>query len=195
MDEFIGEIRAFPYTFEPENWLPCDGRQMAISQYQVLYAVIGTNFGGNGTSVFMLPDLRGRVAIGSGQGPGLSWHNFGQRLGDEGVSITSTTQLPVHTHEITTQFAGYNKAAAAFSATPTATSYPGRIAKTAGGTILAYNPPVPTSGTTYPTNPQPMSPMSLTPVAGAMASHENRQPFLVFRYCICVQNAYFPVRS
>ncbi len=72
MDPFLGEIRLFPYTFAPRGWAFCNGQILSVSQNTALFALIGTFYGGDGRTTFALPDLRGRVAVSSGQGPGLA---------------------------------------------------------------------------------------------------------------------------
>jgi microcystin-dependent protein len=71
-DPFIGEIRLYPYTFLPANWHWCDGDVLNIQQYPALASILGTTYGGNGSTTFALPDLRDRAVCGVGQGPGLS---------------------------------------------------------------------------------------------------------------------------
>jgi microcystin-dependent protein len=94
---FLGEIRLFPFNFAPRNWAFCQGQTMAISQNSALFSLLGTTYGGNGTTTFLLPDLRGRVAVGQGNGSGLSPYSFGQVGGVESVTLLQS-QLPAHTH-------------------------------------------------------------------------------------------------
>src|SRR3974390_2972807 len=96
-EPFLGAIRMGGWNFAPLGWAPCDGQSLAISQNTALFALLGTNYGGNGISNFSLPDLRGRVAIHWGQAPGLSPYNIGQVGGEEAVTLT-TNQMPQHTH-------------------------------------------------------------------------------------------------
>ena len=79
----IGEIRMFAGTFAPQDWMLCAGQLLSIAQFTALYSVIGTNYGGNGSTNFALPDLRGRVPVGAGQGIGLTPINVGQFFGTE----------------------------------------------------------------------------------------------------------------
>ncbi len=94
---YIGEIRMFGGTFAPYGWSFCNGSLLAISQYQPLYQLIGTTYGGDGVNTFALPDLQGRLAIHQGQGPGLSNYPIGAKAGVENVTLV-TNQLPVHGH-------------------------------------------------------------------------------------------------
>ena len=86
MDHFYATILMFGGNYAPADWAFCDGQSMPISQYQALYALIGTTYGGNGTTTFNLPDMRGRVPMHRGQGPGLSNHSLGEKGGAETVT-------------------------------------------------------------------------------------------------------------
>lgn len=96
---FIGEIMTVPYSFAPRDWAYCAGQQIAISQNTALFALIGTTYGGNGQTTFALPDLRGRAAVGQGQGPGLSLRTIGEMSGSETTTLLST-QMPQHVHSL-----------------------------------------------------------------------------------------------
>jgi len=96
---FIGEIMTVPYNFAPRNWAYCAGQLLAISQNTALFSLIGTFYGGNGQTTFALPDLRGRAAMGAGQGPGLTSRTLGEVGGTENVTLLST-QMPMHTHTL-----------------------------------------------------------------------------------------------
>src|SRR3954463_4050754 len=94
---YVGVIRIFAGNFAPVNWAFCNGQLLAISENDALFALIGTTYGGDGQSTFGLPDLRSRVPIHQGQGPGLSNYVIGQNGGVETVTLT-VQQIPVHTH-------------------------------------------------------------------------------------------------
>jgi len=96
-EAYLGEIRMFGGNYAPQGWAPCDGRLVSIAENDALYALLGTLYGGDGVTTFGLPDLRGRLPIGMGQGPGLSPRPQGQRTGVENVTLT-TAQTPAHTH-------------------------------------------------------------------------------------------------
>lgn len=96
---YIGEISMFAGNFAPSGWMICDGRLLPITQYQALFALIGTMYGGNGTSNFALPDLRGRLPLGTGSGPGLSPRNLGAMAGAEQVTL-QVGNMPQHAHGI-----------------------------------------------------------------------------------------------
>jgi microcystin-dependent protein len=101
MDPILGTIIIFAGNFAPRGWAFCNGQLMAISQNTALFSILGTTYGGNGTQTFALPDLRGRVPIGSGQGPGLSDYVLGQLSGTENTTLT-VNQMPSHNHVATT---------------------------------------------------------------------------------------------
>jgi microcystin-dependent protein len=100
MDPFIGEVKMFAGTFAPVGWFMCAGQTLQINQYQALYAVIGIQFGGNGSTTFCLPDFRGRVPVAAGNGTGLTPRTQGNAAGAETVAI-NTNQMPAHNHVIT----------------------------------------------------------------------------------------------
>jgi microcystin-dependent protein len=97
MDPFIGEVRLFGGNFAPVGWAFCHGQSLSIAEYDALFAIIGTTYGGDGQETFNLPDLRGRVPIGMGTGPGLSTRVIGETVGSETVTLTPN-QLPLHSH-------------------------------------------------------------------------------------------------
>lgn len=93
----VGEIRLFAGRYVPNGWLPCDGRLLEVDGNEVLFSLIGTTYGGNGQSTFALPDLRSRVPVGVGAGPGLTPRILGQAGGTETVTLT-VGELPPHSH-------------------------------------------------------------------------------------------------
>jgi microcystin-dependent protein len=99
MEPFIGQIQAFGFNFNPRGWAKCDGSLIQISQYQALYALIGTYYGGDGRVTFALPDLRGRSIVHAGSGPGLDPIQIGQRGGTFQTNI-SVSNLPSHKHNV-----------------------------------------------------------------------------------------------
>jgi microcystin-dependent protein len=100
MDEsYIGSIVLFAGNFVPRGWALCDGSTLSIQQYTALFSILGTTYGGNGTTTFGLPDLRGRAPISSGQGPGRQSYVLGQSAGVEQVTL-STSQMPAHNHNV-----------------------------------------------------------------------------------------------
>lgn len=175
MDAFYGEIRIFGFNFPPENWAVCNGQQMTIAQNQVLYAVIGTQFGGDGKTNYKLPNLMGSAVCQSGQGPGLTNRVFGKAVGSSGVNL-SENQIPDHQHQINAVAAPL----AQLTNIPTGTSY---IARTAGQ--LDY-----TNTDVYDT----AFGIQTLGSFGSGGVHENRQPYLAMNFCICTYGE-FPARS
>src|SRR5438132_384897 len=99
-EPFLGEIRMFCGNFNPRGWALCNGQLLSIAQNTALFSILGTTYGGNGQTTFALPDLRGRVPVHPGQGPGLSMYNLGENGGAESVTLTAA-QMPAHQHTVT----------------------------------------------------------------------------------------------
>jgi len=99
MDDYLAEIRFFAGDFAPYGWMLCAGQILPISQHAALFSLLGTTYGGNGSSTFGLPNLQGRVVTGAGQGTGLSLYDLGQQSGSESVTLLATN-MPAHTHTI-----------------------------------------------------------------------------------------------
>lgn len=162
---YVGEIRLLGFNFAPVGWFPCDGRLLSIAEYEVLFVLIGTTYGGDGVTTFGLPDLRGRIPVHQGQGPGLSTYVIGQKAGTETVTLISN-QMPAHTHQAVAT------TAAATTGTPGPTLLPGTVS---GQTMYVTD----TSGGT----PFTLAPQSMTP-AGNTLPHENCMPTLTVGFCI-----------
>jgi len=164
---FVGEIRCFGFNFAPQGWQLCNGALLPISQFETLFNLIGTTYGGDGQSTFAVPDLQGRVPIHQGNFSGNS-SIIGQLQGTESVTLLSS-QIPAHTHLITTAIVapgGVNE----HVATPTTSTYVGPSAPD-----QVYN--------TSPTiNAQFAS--SAIGSTGGSQPHDNRQPLLVINFCI-----------
>jgi len=99
MEGMIGEIRMFGGNFAPRSWALCDGQLLPINQNQALFSILGTTYGGDGRTTFGLPDLRGRVAIHPGNGPGLSTRRLGEKSGTE-TNTLNVNQMPSHGHSV-----------------------------------------------------------------------------------------------
>lgn len=185
MDTYIGFITPFPWDWAPQNWTLCNGSQMQIQQYNALYALLGTNFGGNGTTTFGLPDLRGRQIIGMGQGPGLSNRMVGQSFGAESATLTAGN-LPPHNHTLT--------ASNTDSANLTQTPAPGWTLGAAASVTTArpaVTTPVQMYGSPNPANPVPSAPTS---VAGSGTPVTTMPPALCLNFCIALMGI-FPSRN
>ena len=96
-EPFLGEIRMFGFGFAPKGWALCSGQILAIAQNQALFSLLGGTYGGNGTSTFQFPDLRGRTPVSQGQLPGGEFYTLGEVVGSEGVQLL-LTQMPIHNH-------------------------------------------------------------------------------------------------
>lgn len=162
---FLSEIQVFAFTFAPRGWSFCNGASLPISQNQALFALLGTTYGGNGTTTFNLPNLQGRVAMGTGNG-----HTLGETGGQESHTLT-TTEMPAHVHVVQADAKlGNANAFNPQSAYPADTS-----------PVLAY------SGGSA--NMVAMSP-AMVGNTGLSQPHENRQPFLTLNYCIALQGVF-----
>ncbi|MDQ3109513.1 MAG: tail fiber protein [Bacteroidota bacterium] len=99
MEGVIGYTTMFAGNFAPKNWGFCQGQIMTIASNTALFSILGTTYGGNGTTTFGLPDLRGRAVVGAGQGPGLSPYSLGQMTGTENATLTNS-EMPAHVHPV-----------------------------------------------------------------------------------------------
>ena len=98
-EPFVGEIRMFAGNFAPRGWAYCDGQLLAVSQNDALFSLLGTIYGGDGRTTFGLPDMRGRIPVHAGSGPGLSPRKLGAKSGQEKVTL-NVGNLPSHTHTL-----------------------------------------------------------------------------------------------
>ncbi len=168
---YIGQITLFAGNFAPRNWLFCHGQLLSTSQYDALFSILGTIYGGDGRTTFGLPDLRGRVPLGAGQGLGLSNYRLGEKLGVENVAITADT-MPSHSHSLQASNV------AADSTDPT-----GRILAVAGSTGEAL----------YSSDTSSLVATNVDSIANNSASglsHNNMQPFLCINFIIAYLGIY-----
>ncbi len=135
---YVGEIRMFGFNFAPSQWQLCNGQLLGINQYQALFALIGTYYGGNGTTTFQLPNMQSRVPIHQGQGAGLSPYVIGEYSGVEQASIL-ISNMPQHTHTATFTPSGGGGAAAVSVLSTAATT--ALTATPAAGSMLANTAP------------------------------------------------------
>ena len=167
-DPYVGEIRMFGGNFAPVGWLFCDGSLLPIAQYDTLFNLIGTTYGGDGQTTFALPDLRGRMPIHQGRGPGLSPRVIGMMAGVEAVTII-TPQLPTHNH------------------TPVALREPGSLDTPAGnfwaGSSLT---------TQFVPGDQANTNMNVNAISatGGSQPHDNMSPFLCISFIIATEGIY-----
>jgi len=175
-DAYLGEIRCYGFNFAPYGWAQCNGQTLSITQYSALFSVIGTTYGGNGTTNFMLPNLQGQIPMHWGSGPGLPTTSVGQVQGQPEVSLIAN-QIPQHIHSI---YAA-TSVTAEQSAIPTTSSYMSELK----GSFCYQVPPVTTN--------TPFSVKAISP-NGAGQPHDNMQPYLTLNFCICL-NGTFPPRG
>ena len=170
-DPYVGEIRMFGANFPPYGWLLCQGQRLPMSDYEMLFNLIGTTYGGDGVSTFQLPDLRGRVPIHTGNQQG-NIYVLGQTGGVESVTLTRS-QLPSHSHNL---MGSVNDAStnSPFNAVPG--SIPTRANAQAYGARQPY-------GTIDPGIIQP---------AGGSQAHTNIQPYVCINFIISYNGAYPP---
>lgn len=137
MDPFVGEISYVAFNYAPEGWLQCDGQVLPINQYNALFSLIGNTYGGNGSTTFALPDMRGRVPVHRGQHPGGSMFTLGQTGGAENTALT-VNNLPAHNHTATATSVSTSAVAPGASATSTLKAVNSDAdQKNAGGNSLA----------------------------------------------------------
>jgi len=179
MDVFLGSICIFGFNFNPRGWAFCQGQIMSISQNSALFSLLGTYYGGNGTSTFGLPNLQGRVANHQGQLTGGSQYTLGEFSGVDTVSILASN-MPAHNHSLTLTL---NANSTATSTPSPSGAYPGL----ATGTTKAYNSAA-TSGV-FMTNPSVTLGNS-----GGSTPISISNPTLVMNYCVALEGIY-PTRS
>lgn len=175
MDSFIGDIRLFAGTYAPKGWMLCNGALLSISEYDTLFALIGTTYGGDGQNTFALPDLRGRVPVGQGAGPGLSDRVLSQTYGSETVTLLAT-QLPQHSHAFNAT------TAAATSAQPAGMLFAQTGVDNLYGPLPGNDP-----------QPQTMAASTVAP-AGGNLPHDNIMPSMALNYIIALEGI-FPSRN
>ena len=171
MDPFIGEIIMFAGNFAPRGWAFCDGQLLSISTNTALFSILGTTYGGDGRSTFGLPDLRGRVSVHPGQGPGLSSRRLGEKAGRETVTL-SVAQLPAHNHP------------------QNATSSNAETGSPTNGLLGTFPGPAYDSDGTADTQ---MKSTSIGDTGGGQ-DHDNMQPYQCVNYIIALQGI-FPSRN
>jgi microcystin-dependent protein len=180
-EPFIGQLMIFAGNFAPRGWATCDGQILSIAHNTALFSLLGTTYGGNGQTTFALPDLRGRVPMHVGTGPGLSSYVLGEVSGVETVTLINT-QMPAHNHTVT------NVINAAYGPQSPTDNPSGAVPAGTGGGPTVYNSS--SDGTTM--NPAMLQ--TTIGMAGGNQPHENRQPYLVMTFCIALQGI-FPSRN
>lgn len=177
MEPFLGQIQPMAFNFAPKGWAECDGQLLPINQYNALFALLGTIYGGNGQTTFALPDLRSRVPVNFGVSQTGERFTLGEVGGTETVTL-SVAQLPIHNH----QFMG--------SSADGTSLFPLDDAALAKATI-----PNKTANDFYgpQSPPQSLNPASITST-GSTEAHDNMQPYLTLNWCIALSGI-FPSRN
>ncbi len=163
---YVGEVVLVPYNFAPTGWMFCEGQLLPISQYDVLFTLIGTTFGGDGVTNFALPDYRGRVPISAGTHSGITY-TLGEQAGVENVTLASN-QMPIHTHTVN-----------ADSTAGTSKSPKNALIASDAGKIPQYGANVRTTG----------SAAEIVP-AGGSQPHEILQPYNTFHWIISLSGVF-----
>lgn len=188
MEAFLGEIRLFPYNRIPsaDGWMPCNGQQLTIQQYQALYSLIYNQFGGDAKTYFNLPNLNGRVLLGYGRSP-ISGNAYlvGKSGGQPAVTLDSKT-IPSHNHNMMVRDS-YDAAIPGTNilgneTIPTVATQ----TKKNTGNVLSYVSSTPDASKKTILNPKSIS------TEGGGQAHENRMPFVTMVYCIATQGVYPP---
>lgn len=178
MEGVIGYVTMFAGNFAPRNWALCQGQILSIASNTALFSILGTTYGGNGTTTFGLPDLRGRAVVSAGQGPGLSFYSLGQVGGTESVTL-NTTQMAQHVHPTSVTITPAAATNASVS-TPQNGVY-------ANSTENLYN-------STGDTSMQQYNGTLTTGITGTNQPFSIVNPLLALYYIICLQGVY-PARN
>jgi microcystin-dependent protein len=177
-DPVLGEIRPFAGNYAPVGWEICAGQSLSVSAYTALFSLLGTTWGGNGVTTFNLPDLRGRLPVGQGQGTGLTNRVVGQMGGSSTVQVTDGN-MPPHTHSFTVSG---NEASMNTPATYAMLASP---QSQPNGTMYAYAPATGTGITQ-----QQFNAGVVTDAPGGSQPHQNLMPYLAINYIIAVSGTY-----
>lgn len=178
MEEYIGIVKLFAGNFAPRGWAFCNGQLLSIAQNTALFSILGTTYGGDGRTTFALPNLNGRVPVGTGQSTAGSNYTLGEMAGQENVTLTQT-QIPQHTHSLQAN-AGVGSVNTAENNFPAG----GQVQIERGSPVYPTNSFATSGGTQM--NPQAIG------VAGGSQPHSNMQPFLAMNYIICMMGIYPP---
>jgi microcystin-dependent protein len=194
MEPMMATIQLFSGNFAPRGWAFCDGQLLSINQYQALFSLLGTTYGGDGRTSFALPDLRSRVAVHPGRGPGLSTYKLGQRGGQE-THILSISEMPNHTHGATLD---NGTASIKISSGDGTTNNPVGNFLAKGVTPAAGPVPVNVANIYAATSDNVMAAdLTGTPTvlhSGSSQGHTNIQPYEAINYIIAMVGT-FPSRS
>lgn len=183
VDCYLGEIRLFGGPYAPEGWADCTGQLLPVADNQALFSLIGTTYGGDGSTNFRLPDLQGRVAVGAGAGTGLTARAVGQ-TGGEAAVILGVANMPAHTHSFTVSNQD--------GTSPDVLPAPGasgsvvlaNMAPVSGGTVATYTDAIVAAAN------QPQAMENAIEAVGTAQPHGNIMPSMGMRYIIALQGLY-----
>ena len=187
--DFLGEISYVGFNFAPRHYAKCDGAILSISSYTALFSLLGTAFGGNGTTTFALPEMRGRVPVHYGNAPGLGIFSMGQRSGNTTVALNANN-VPGHTHPATaTSVSVVNAVNTAGNSAPGSTSYFAKMASLSN----IYSDETP-DVTLNPAAVETSTDVEVTPNTGGGQPVSIMQPYTVLN-CIIATEGVYPSRS
>lgn len=169
---YIGEIQLFAFDFAPLGWALCRGTFLPVQQNNALFSLLGFQYGGNGDTIFQLPNFAGRAGCNQGQGTGLTPRTIGDNFGSNDITLTQA-EMPAHTHSLTV----YNQSDTSK-----------RAASPSTGDALS----LPTSSSPFLPNAQPNTQFAqnVIGIGGGSQPHENRQPYLAVNFCIALSGSY-----
>lgn len=192
MEAFIGTIIGWGPTWAPKGWALCHGQLLSIMEYDAVFSLLGTMYGGDGHTTFGLPDLRGRAAIGAGQGPGTSNYFQGQRVGHEGVTL-DIAHMPSHNHAVSTDHLAASFPASSSDGT---SDVPGPTLVPAKMVTEGSRGPLPTKGYNGATDTIMSDGVITGDVVlghtGGNQSFDIVQPVQAIQYIICLSGIYPP---
>lgn len=194
-DAFIGEIRAFAFTYPPEDWAACNGQAIPVEQNPALLSIIGNTYGGNGPTSFNLPNLQANALAGTGQGPGLNQvYQLGKEVGADEVTL-GVQQMPSHTHQMNGETTAVSSL---LTNAPSSTAQLSRLVYQAPGnpppTAIGYKAFASAAAATAPVTMNSLTIGTAGGANGITQPHDNRQPYLMLNFCICLTNGEYPIR-
>lgn len=170
-DQFVAEIRIFPFAFATNGWALCNGQLMPISQNTALFSLLGTTYGGDGKSTFALPNLQGMAPMQQGQGQGLSLRDLGESAGEQYVTLL-TSEMPLHPHAAMANGTGTVNG-------PAGNFWAASLISKAGAPLYMGSSNTQMNGLA-------------TGLTGGSQPHNNLMPYLTLNFCIALQGIYPP---
>jgi len=172
-EQFVAEIRIFPFNFAPKSWALCNGQLLPISQNTALFSLLGTTYGGDGKSTFALPDLQGSTPMQQGQGPGLSQRFLGEQSGEQSVTLI-VSEIPAHPHNAIAGTGGTSLPTPVGNVWASGLKSGPSVYSPSGGNDIAMSP-------------------AATSISGGGQPHNNMMPYVTLNFCIALVGV-FPQR-